>query len=89
MIQSIPYRDIRQKSITAQQLNRTASSVVDAALQNKKEDVTRLVGRDGVAGAWEINSMVSPYSDVCKKIFLFAGTGYKFIYSHLVTNLEW
>ena len=40
--------------ITAQQLNRTASSVVDAALQNKKEDVTRLVGRDGVAGAWEI-----------------------------------
>lgn len=40
--------------ITAQQLNRTAASVVDAAIQNKKEDVTRLVGRDGVAGAWEI-----------------------------------
>lgn len=40
--------------ITAQQLNRTASSVVDAAIQNKKEDVTKLVGRDGVAGAWEI-----------------------------------
>ena len=40
--------------ITAQQLNRTASSVVDAAIQNKKEDVTRLVGRDGVAGAWEL-----------------------------------
>ena len=40
--------------ITAQQLNRTASSVVDAAIQNKKEDVTRLVGRDGIAGAWEI-----------------------------------
>lgn len=40
--------------ITAQQLNRVASSVVDAALQAKKEDVTRLVGRDGVAGAWEI-----------------------------------
>lgn len=40
--------------ITAQQLNRTASSVVDAAVQNKKEDVTRLVGRDGVAGSWEI-----------------------------------
>ena len=40
--------------ITAQQLNRTASSVVDAAIQNKKEDVTRLVGRDGVSGAWEI-----------------------------------
>lgn len=40
--------------ITAQQLNRIASSVVDAAIQNKKEDVTRLVGRDGVAGAWEI-----------------------------------
>lgn len=40
--------------ITAQQLNRTSASVVDAAIQNKKEDVTRLVGRDGVAGAWEI-----------------------------------
>ena len=40
--------------ITAQQLNRTASAVVDAAIQNKKEDVTRLVGRDGVAGSWEL-----------------------------------
>ncbi len=40
--------------ITAQQLNRVASSVVDAALQAKKEDVTKLIGRDGVAGAWEI-----------------------------------
>lgn len=40
--------------ITAQQLNRTSASVVDSAIQNKKEDVTRLVGRDGVAGAWEI-----------------------------------
>ena len=40
--------------MTAQQLNRVAASVVDAAIQAKKEDVTRLVGRDGVAGAWEI-----------------------------------
>ena len=40
--------------ITAQQLNRTAASVVDAAIQNKKEDVTRLVGRDGIAGSWEV-----------------------------------
>lgn len=40
--------------ITAQQLNRVAASVIDAAIQAKKEDVTRLVGRDGVAGAWEI-----------------------------------
>ena len=40
--------------ITAQQLNRTASAIIDAAIQAKKEDVTRLVGRDGVAGAWEI-----------------------------------
>lgn len=40
--------------ITAQQLNRVAASVVDAAIQARKEDVTRLVGRDGVAGAWEI-----------------------------------
>lgn len=40
--------------MTAQQLNRVAASVVDAALQAKKEDVTRLVGRDGIAGAWEI-----------------------------------
>lgn len=40
--------------ISAQQLNRTGASVVDAALQAKKEDVTRLVGRDAIAGAWEI-----------------------------------
>lgn len=40
--------------ITAQQLNRVGASVVDAALQAKKEDVTRLVGRDAIAGAWEI-----------------------------------
>lgn len=40
--------------ITAQQLNRVAASVVDSAIQAKKEDVTKLVGRDGVAGAWEI-----------------------------------
>lgn len=46
--------------ITAQQLNRVASSVVDAALQAKKEDVTKLIGRDGVAGAWEINFLWSP-----------------------------
>ena len=35
-------------------MNRTGASVVDAALQAKKEDVTRLVGRDAIAGAWEI-----------------------------------
>lgn len=40
--------------ISAQQLNRNGAAVVDAALQAKKEDVTRLVGRDAVAGAWEI-----------------------------------
>lgn len=40
--------------ITAQQLNRAGAAVVDAALQAKKEDITRLVGRDAVAGAWEI-----------------------------------
>ena len=40
--------------ITAQQLNRTSASVVDAAIQNKKEDVAKLIGRDGVASAWEI-----------------------------------
>ena len=40
--------------ITAQQLNRTAASVIDAAIQAKKEDITRLIGRDGVGSAWEI-----------------------------------
>jgi hypothetical protein len=51
--------------ISAQQLNRTGASVVDAALQAKKEDVTRLVGRDAIAGAWEIKiTMVSSYSNI-------------------------
>ena len=66
--------------ITAQQLNRVASSVVDAALQAKKEDVTKLIGRDGVAGAWEIRfSIVSPYRNIRKKTDLIAGkTCYNF-----------
>lgn len=60
--------------ITAQQLNRVAASVVDAAIQAKKEDVTRLVGRDGVAGAWEIfKSMVSPHSNVRKNNYFNCG----------------
>ena len=41
--------------ISAQQLNRTGATVVDAALQANKQDVTRLVGRDSIAGAWEID----------------------------------
>ena len=55
--------------ITAQQLNRSGASVVDAALQANKEDVTRLVGRDSIAGAWEINLYlkVSPFGDKCLK----------------------
>lgn len=40
--------------ITAQQLNRAGAAVIDAALQANKEDVTRLVGRDAIAGSWEI-----------------------------------
>ena len=40
--------------ITAQQLNRAGAAVIDAALQANKEDVTRLIGRDAIAGAWEI-----------------------------------
>ena len=35
-------------------MNRSSATVVDSALQNNKEDVTRLVGRDGVSGAWEL-----------------------------------
>ena len=53
--------------ITAQQLNRVAATVVDAALQAKKEDVTRLIGRDGVAGAWEIDYLWSPLVVVREK----------------------
>ena len=68
-------------SITAQQLNRTGASVIDAALQANKEDVTRLVGRDSIAGAWEINilkhfkkSKVSIFSNEYLKTSLIAGT---------------
>ena len=52
--------------ITAQQLNRTSASVIDAAIEAKKEDITRLIGRDGVGSAWEVrlNQMVFPYSNV-------------------------
>lgn len=57
--------------ITAQQLNRSGASVVDAALQAKKEDVTRLVGRDAIAGAWEINFLWSPHIVIYEIINLF------------------
>ena len=40
--------------ITAQQLNRAGAAVVDAAIQANKQDVARLIGREYVAGAWEI-----------------------------------
>lgn len=56
--------------VTAQQLNRVGASVVDAAIQARKEDVTRLVGRDSIAGAWEIleNSDVSIIVNPEKKL---------------------
>ena len=61
--------------ISAQQLNRSGASVVDAALQAKKEDVTRLVGRDAVATAWEIFERWSPRMVTYdKKTTLIAGT---------------
>lgn len=40
--------------ISAQQLNRTAASVVDSALEAKKEDLAKLIGRDGIGDAWEL-----------------------------------
>lgn len=40
--------------ISAQQLNRTSASVVDSAMEAKKEDLAKLIGRDGVGDAWEL-----------------------------------
>ena len=58
--------------ITAQQLNRSGAAVVDAAIQAKKEDVTRLVGRDSIASAWElnINTRVPHIAIYVKKILI-------------------
>lgn len=47
--------DLHVPVITAHQLNRNSASVVDNALQSNKVDVTRLIGRDGIGDAWEIN----------------------------------
>lgn len=41
--------------ITAHQLNRTSATTVDNALQSNKIDVTKLIGRDAIGDAWEIN----------------------------------
>jgi hypothetical protein len=41
--------------ITAHQLNRSSASIVDNALQSNKIDVTKLIGRDAIGDAWEIN----------------------------------
>lgn len=40
--------------ITAQQLNRAAAGVIDAAKMSKKEDLAKLIGRDAIGDAWEI-----------------------------------
>ncbi len=40
--------------ITAQQLNRNTSSVVDKAILENKSDIGRYISRDGIANAWEI-----------------------------------
>ncbi|WP_253264347.1 DnaB helicase C-terminal domain-containing protein, partial [Brevibacillus sp. MCWH] len=40
--------------ITAHQLNRTAASVVDAAMEANKEDLGRFIGRSNVGSAWEV-----------------------------------
>lgn len=42
--------------ITAHQLNRNAASVVDAALQDNKEDVTRQIGRSNVGSALDYSA---------------------------------
>lgn len=63
--------------ITAHQLNRNAASVVDAAIQAKKEDIAKLLSRDNVGSAWEINCYVqwSPHMVTYdKKTTLIAGT---------------
>lgn len=40
--------------ITAHQLNRDAAATIDAAIQGNKNDVGRLVGRQHVGSAWEV-----------------------------------
>ena len=40
--------------VSAQQLNRSAAIAVDNAVRSNKSDTTRLIGRENVAGAWEI-----------------------------------
>ena len=40
--------------VTAHQLNRSGATVVDAAMQNNKEDLARFLGRSNVGSAWEV-----------------------------------
>ena len=54
--------------ITAQQLNRSSAGVIDAAMQAKKEDLARLIGRDAIGDAWEINYPWSPNLSNCGDI---------------------
>ena len=75
--------------ITAQQLNRNGAAIVDAALQNNKDDVTRLVGRDAIAGAWEISSLWSPHIvRYVKTTSLFAGTFLLWTYYQRCNNVS-
>jgi hypothetical protein len=40
--------------ITAQQMNRVASSIVDSAIRQGKGDVTKLVGREHIGDSWNL-----------------------------------
>ena len=40
--------------ITAQQINRTGNQIVDAAMRDGKQDLTKFVGNSDIGGAWSV-----------------------------------
>ena len=60
--------------VTAAQLNRQAAATLNSAVRSGKSDILKEIDSSMIGTAWEINTMVSPYSDIRKNNLLNAGT---------------
>ena len=59
--------------VTAAQLNRQAATIINNTVRAGKADALKEIDSSAIGSAWEINSMVSPYSNIRTKILFNCG----------------
>ena len=59
--------------VTAAQLNRQAATIINTTVRAGKADALKEIDSSAIGSAWEINSMVSPYSNIRTKILFNCG----------------